>query len=342
MGFLVGLAAVVAGAELLVRGASRAAAALGISPLVIGLTVVAYGTSAPELAVSLSASASGRPDLAVANVVGSNVFNVLAIVGLCAVVAPVAARARVVRREIPVMVVVTLAFVGLAADGAVTRLDGVLLLVGMVVLAWFTLRSERTEAPAASSRPAPTNLALDAALVLAGLVLLVAGARWLVGAATATAAALGVSELVIGLTVVAAGTSVPELATSLVAVLRGQRDIAIGNIVGSNLFNVLGILGISALAAPGGLRVVEQVLALDAWVMLGAAAILLPMAITGAAVVRWEGVVLLVGYVAYTAVVVAVATGAIAVPAAWTVTLAVALPVLLVAGGAWRQQQAAR
>jgi cation:H+ antiporter len=334
LGFLAGLVAVVAGAELLVRGASRIAVTLGISPLVVGMTVVAFGTSAPEMAVSVSASASGRPDLAIANVVGSNVFNVLGIVGLCAVVAPVAARTRVVRREIPIMVVASVGFLLLAVDGALGALEGVLLLLALVASTVATLRHERGAEAHSDAPPGRANLLVDGASVLVGLVLLVLGARWLVGAAVATAAALGVSELVIGLTIVAVGTSVPELATSLVALLRGQRDLAIGNVVGSNLFNLLGIAGLSALLAPGGLQVDAQVLAFDAWVMLAASAILLPMALTGAAVVRWEGALLLSGYLTYTAVVVAIATGAATVPVPWVVAVAVAVPVAAVAGAA--------
>jgi cation:H+ antiporter len=342
LGFVAGLVGVVVGAELLVRGASRAAAVLGIPPLVVGLTVVAYGTSAPELAVSVRAAAAGLPDLAVANVVGSNVFNVLAIVGVCAIIAPVAARARVVRREIPLMVAVTLAAVALVVDGGVSRLEGAALLAGLAVLTVVTVRAEGGGAPAREERSGPTSLPRDGLLVVAGLALLVLGAGWLVDAASAAAAALGVSELVVGLTVVAAGTSLPELATSLVALVRGERDLAIGNVVGSNLFNVLGILGLSAVLAPAGLGVAPQVVALDVWVMLGASVVLLPMAATGAAVVRWEGLLLLAGYAAYTTVLVRVATGAMIVPSSGAVALAVGLPLVAVAAGAALRRRSRR
>jgi len=330
LGLLAGLALVVLGAELLVRGASAAAAGLGVPPLLVGLTVVAYGTSAPELAVSLSAGLTGRPELALANVVGSNVFNVLAIVGLCALFTPLVVGEQVVRREIPLMLLATVGAMALAADGRIGRGDGALLLAG---LAWLTLASVRaTRAPSSASRPRPAAAALlrSAGLVAVGLALLVLGARWLVGAASALAAALGVSELVIGLTIVAVGTSVPELATSFVAIVRGQRDLAIGNVVGSNVFNLLGILGSSAAATAGGLLVARQVQALDAWVMLGAAVLLLPMAWTGRAIVRWEGAVLLAGYLAYLAAVVRIALGAWPVPTPAVGAAAVAVPVALV------------
>lgn len=338
LGLAAGLILVILGAELLVRGAARAAAALGVSPLLIGLTVVAYGTSAPEFAVSVSAGLTGRPALAVANVVGSNVFNVLAIVGLAALLSPIAAAARVVRREVPIMLAATVGTMLLAADGALTRGDGAVLLAGLVAVTLSQFRGARSPHPAAA-RAGPTARGLlgDAGLVLAGLAALVVGSRWLVDAAAAGAAALGVSELVVGLTIVAAGTSVPELATSLVAAARGERDLAIGNVVGSNVFNLLGVLGVSALAAPTGLAIADQVRSLDAWVALGAAAVLLPMAWSGAAIVRWEGAVLFAGYVAYLAAVVAIAVGALGLPSPGTgaavATLPLAVVLLAAAGG---------
>ena len=341
LGLLAGLSLVILGAELLVRGAARAAAALGVSPLLIGLTVVAYGTSAPELAVSVSAGLTGRPALALANVVGSNVFNVLAIVGLAALLSPIAADARVVRREVPIMLAATVGTMLLAADGALTRGDGAVLLAGLVAVTLSQFRGARSPRPAAArAGPTARGLAGDAGLVLAGLAALVAGSRWLVDAAAAGAAAMGVSELVVGLTIVAAGTSVPELATSLVAAVRGERDLAIGNVVGSNVFNLLGVLGASALAAPDGLTIADQVRSLDAWVALGAAAVLLPMAWSGAAIVRWEGAVLFAGYVAYLAAVVAIAVGAMGLPSPVTGAAVATLPlavVLLAAGGGHRR-----
>jgi len=320
-----GLALVVVGAELLVRGAARAAAALGVPSLLIGLTVVAYGTSSPELAVSLSAGAAAQPDLALANVVGSNIFNVLAILGLAALLAPLMASAEVVRREIPLMLLVTVGAMVLGADGRLGRGDGLLLVAGLAAVTIGQVRAARravrarrrasTTATAAATRPARAGLLLDALFVGVGLTALVVGAGWLVDAAIAIALDLGVGEVVIGLTIVAAGTSLPELATSVVAALRGERDLAIGNVVGSNVFNLLGILGLASLAAPAGLTVAPQVFGLDAWVALGAAALLLPLARTGSALVRWEGAVLVLAYAAYLAAVVAIALGRLAIPA---------------------------
>lgn len=342
LGLIAGLALVVVGADLLVRGAARAAASLGVPPLLIGLTVVAYGTSSPELAVSLSAGAAARPDLALANVVGSNIFNVLAILGLAALLAPLMASAEVVRREIPLMVFVTVATMLLGADGALTAVDGLLLVAGLAAVtasqvraARRAIRARRAEVAATAataSRPSRRGLAVDGLLVAAGLTGLVIGAGWLVDAAVAIALDLGVSEVVVGLTIVAAGTSLPELATSVVAALRGERDLAIGNVVGSNVFNLLGILGIASLAAPGGLTVAPQVLGLDAWVALGAAALLLPLARTGNALVRWEGALLVVAYAAYLAAVVGIALGRLAVPPVG-IGLAIAVVPMLAAVG---------
>ena len=335
LGLLAGLTLVILGADLLVRGAARAAAALGVPPLLVGLTVVAYGTSAPELAVSVSAGLAGRPELAVANVVGSNVFNVLAIVGLAALVAPLAAPARIVRREVPLMLAATVGAMLLGSDGLLGRAEGAVLLAGLAAVTWSQLRRP-SSGPSETGDGRPTHprrraLARDAAFVAAGLAALALGARWLVGAAAAGAVALGVSELVVGLTIVAAGTSVPELATSVVAALRGERDLAIGNVVGSNVFNLLGILGVAALASPDGLLIAEQTRSLDAWVALAAAAVLLPMAWSGAAIVRWEGALLLVAYAGYLTLVVALAVGAMPLPGAGATAPLAALPVAIIA-----------
>jgi len=330
LGLVAGLTLVVAGADALVRGAARAAAVLGVPPLLVGLTVVAYGTSAPELAVSLSAGAGSRPELALANVVGSNVFNILAILGLAALFAPLAASTAVVRREIPLMLLVTVGAMILGADGVLARGDGLLLLLGLAALTAgqvriarrslatrraITRRQDPAGAPTIDGpRRYPRGLLRDALFVAIGLTGLVIGAGWLVDAAVAIALDLGVSEVVIGLTIVAAGTSLPELATSVVAALRGERDLAIGNVVGSNVFNLLGILGLASLAAPSGLTVASQVLGFDAWVALGAAALLLPLARSGGALVRWEGALLFLAYAAYLATVVAISLGRLAMP----------------------------
>ena len=350
LGLVAGLLLVVAGADALVRGAARTAAALGVPPLLVGLTVVAYGTSAPELAVSLSAGADARPELALANVVGSNIFNVLAILGLAALFAPLAASAAVVRREIPILLLVTAGTMVLGADGVFARGDGLLLLAGLAALTAGQVRAARRAAyGVARARRGPTTgqavnhprlgrraLLRDAVFVVAGLTALVVGAGWLVEAAVAIALDFGVSDVVVGLTIVAAGTSLPELATSIVAALRGERDLAIGNVVGSNVFNLLGILGLASLTAPSGLSVASQVLGLDAWVAMGAAALLLPLARSGGAIVRWEGAVLVVGYAAYLATVVAIALGRFDVPSVGVGAAIAGVPLLAAVGAITR------
>jgi cation:H+ antiporter len=313
--FALGLGALVAGAELLVRGASRLALSFGISPLVVGLTVVAFGTSAPEVAVSVGSALKGEADIALGNVVGSNIFNVLFILGLSAVIAPLVVNAQLVRQEVPVMIGASVLLGILAWDGAVSRADGAALFVLLFFYTGFLVVQSRrassgTKAEYAEEQGdgAPGRIQRFAAhrggqvlLIAAGLLLLVAGSRWLVGAAVAFAQAIGVSELVIGLTIVAAGTSLPEVATSIMATIRGERDIAVGNVVGSNTFNILGCLGLSAVVAPDGLAVAPSILAFDGWVLLATAVACLPVFFTGRRIDRWEGIVFLGYYAAYTA-----------------------------------------
>ncbi len=304
LGFLGGLLLLIVGAEVLIRGASRLAASFGVTPLVIGLTVVAFGTSAPEMAVSVQAAWEGKADLALGNVAGSNILNVLFILGLSACVAPLVVARQVIRQEVPVMIGVSLLSVYLALDGAVGRAEGLVL---VALLALYTTvqvvqgRRAGNGAPAAApgkegAPPAPPPARLLPGLaVVAGLALLVLGSRLFVGAATDLARLLGLSELVIGLTIVAAGTSLPEVATSVLATVRGERDIAVGNVVGSNLFNLLGVLGASAAVAPQGVPVAPGALAFDVPVMVAAAVACLPIFFTGHRIARWEGF-LFVGY----------------------------------------------
>lgn len=302
--FLGGLALLIAGAELLVRGASRLAAAVGLSPLVIGLTVVAFGTSAPELAVSVKASVSGQADVALGNVVGSNTFNVLAILGVASLIAPLAVSSQLVRLDVPVMVVASVLAWWLASDGVVSRADGVLLASLFAAYTVALLRVGKQEPPAlerqVTGQPGARQAMLRAvAAAVVGLGMLVVGARLLVDAAVAMATAAGVSEVLIGLTIVAAGTSLPEVVTSVVASLRGERDIAVGNVVGSNLFNLLCVLGVAGMASPAGVPVAPGVLRFDLPVMTAAAALCLPIFFSRFTIDRWEGAVLLGLYVAY-------------------------------------------
>jgi cation:H+ antiporter len=322
--FTLGLIALVAGARVLVRGAAKLALSLGISPLVVGLTVVAFGTSAPELAVSVGAALEGRTEMAVGNVVGSNVFNVLFILGLSSLILPLVVNAQLIRQEVPIMIAASLLVVVLAMDGHIGRPESALLLALLVAYTVFLIlqsrrqtqqtRDEYAEA-APPDRDWDRHWAMQVALVAAGLLLLVAGSNWLVDASIAFARAFGVSELVIALTIVAAGTSMPEVATSVVAALKGERDIAVGNVVGSNTFNLLGCLGASGLVAGGGLPVPQAALAFDLWVMLAAAFACLPVFLTGREIARWEGGLFIGYYFAYTAFLVLAARHHQALPA---------------------------
>jgi cation:H+ antiporter len=307
LGFAAGMALLVAGAEALVRGASRLAAAAGVSPLVIGLTVVAYGTGSPELAVSVDAALRGQTDIAVGNVVGSNIFNVLFILGLSAVIAPLVVHQQLLRVDIPLMIGISLGALLLAGDGRIGRGESVFLLAGMAAYTGVAVWLSRREAPAIGQEYAEAfppkargrGFAWSVAACVLGLALLVVGARMLTGAAIDVARALGASELVIGLTIVAAGTGMPEVATSVMAALRGERDIAVGNVVGSNIFNVLGVLGVSAAVAPHGLAVSPAAIGFDLPVAIGVAFACLPIALTGFIIARWEGALFLGYYVAY-------------------------------------------
>lgn len=312
-----GLVVLTMGAELLVRSASRLAMAAGISSLVVGLTVVAFGTSAPELVVSVRAALEGRSDVAVGNVVGSNILNVLFILGISALIIPLRVSRQLVRVEVPLMVGASLVMLILAWDGRIGRLDGLLLVLGLLFYAGWTVRRSLREAAAASSdhaghanRPSIPFLIANVTLLAIGLALLAVGSRWFVEAAITIARQRGVSELIIGLTIVAAGTSLPEVATSIVAAIRGERDIAVGNVVGSNLFNILGVLGISGIIAAEGVVVSDAALRLDIPVMIAVAAACLPIFFTGHLIARWEGGLFLGYYAAYTTYLVLSATQA--------------------------------
>tara|TARA_R110001583_G_scaffold195505_2_gene374565 strand:+ start:22874 stop:23956 length:1083 start_codon:yes stop_codon:yes gene_type:complete len=307
--FLLGLVTLVIGAELLVRGASRLAVSFGISPLVVGLTVVAFGTSAPEMAVSVGSALNGNPDIAIGNVVGSNIANVLLILGIAAVIAPLLVAEQIIRQEIPIMIGASVLLLVMALDGSINRIEAATLFGLVIAYTVFLVRQSRKGSAAMSEDFAddiPTSQwdshwTVQTALVVAGLVMLVLGAGWLVDSAVVFARAFGVSDLVIGLTVVAVGTSMPEIATSIVAALRGQRDIAVGNVVGSNVFNICAVLGVTGLVAPAGLPVSEAARHFDLWVMLAVAFACLPILITGREIARWEGILFLGYYAAYTA-----------------------------------------
>jgi len=353
---IAGIALLTLGAEFLVRGASRLAALLGISPLVIGLTVVAFATSAPEMAVSVRSALGGQADLALGNIVGSNILNVLLILGLSAVITPMIVAQQLVRLDVPLMIGASLLLPLLAWNGSVDRWEGLLLVAAAIVYTAFLVRLSRRESAevaaeysqefgAAPARSPRFALVVNAGLALTGLGLLVAGARLFLDAAVGLATAMGVSELVIALTVVAAGTSLPEIAASVVAAVRGERDIAVGNVVGSNLFNLLWVLGAAAAVGKGGVAVSPAALRFDIPVMIAVAIACLPIFANGHRIARWEGLLFLGAYVGYTAYVVLAATEHDHLPAysaamRWFVLPLVGVTVAVVGWRAWRTRGA--
>jgi cation:H+ antiporter len=306
--FILGLLALYYGADWLVAGAARLARRFGTSPLVIGLTVVAFGSSAPELLVGVVASIAGQSDIVLGNVVGSNILNVALILGVAALVRPMKVGMRLLAREVPLMVAFSLLFLAMAVDGEISRADGFLLLVIFVVFIGFVMHAARVESPEVAEeyqkyehtrRSRPTSVRREAGLVVVGMVGLVVGAQLLVMSSVFFARAMGVSEVVIGITVVAIGTSLPELATCVVAAMRSEADIALGNAVGSNIFNLLSILGVAALLRP--IPVSPELLEFEVPAMVFFAVILVPLAWRGRILGRVSGSVLLGSYVLFTA-----------------------------------------
>lgn len=312
--FLVGLIALVIGADVMVRGSVEVAARLGISPIVIGLTVVSIGTSMPELAIGITAAREGGGELAVGNIAGTNVVNMLLILGLSALILPLAMQMRTLRFELPVMAGAAVAMWVLAADGTLSRTDGAILVTGaicyIVTLIHVTQRESRVVAgefahaisadepgdPASSER---RPLALYVAMMLVGIVIVVVGADWLVNGAVGLAREFGVSDALIGLTVVAIGTSAPELVTTVVSTIRGDRDVAVGNLLGSSIFNILLILGVTCLVPAHGLALPDSLVRIDIPIMVGVALLSVPILITGRRVSRIEGGVMVAAYLVY-------------------------------------------
>ena len=307
---LCGLVLLIAGAELLVRCAVRMAANLKVRPLLIGLTVVALGSSAPQLTVSLQAALNDSTDIAVGSVIGSNIFNVLVTLGLSALIIPLRVSRQLVRLDIPLMIVASALVFALALNKQLDRLDGAILLGGLLVYLALLLRQSRHSGHHHSNHDLPrTSWLHNILLMLAALLLLGVAGHLLLGAAVTVATELGLSERIIGLTIIAVSTSLPELATSLIAAFRGQREIAVGNVIGSNVFNLLGVLGITALLAPEPLSVSPNALDFDLPVMLGVAVLCLPVFYTGYRVTRAEGLLFLGLYLAYALHVVSFTTG---------------------------------
>lgn len=302
---VIGLGLLYVGAQTLIRGGAALALRLGLSSLAVGLTVIAYGTSSPEMVVSAQAALSGNGAISLGNVVGSNICNILLILGCAAAIAPVSAHVQVIRREIPVMIAASVLLLGLLWDGSLGRIDGALLLAAVIAYTYLTLRDARRAHAAAVERefkdemPATRGIGAwtAAGLVTLGLGILILGSHLFVDGAVRLAQGWGVSQAVIGLTIVAVGTSLPELATSVVASLKGDPDVAIGNVVGSNIFNLLGILGVAALLSPLDGSDISR---LDLGVMLAAAVLLLPLARVRGQIGRIEGILMLATYGGYT------------------------------------------
>ena len=323
--FLAGLIILILGADLLVRGATRLAAAFGVSPLVIGLTIVAIGTASPEIAVSLKAAAAGQGDLTLGNVLGSNIFNILFILGLTSLIAPIVIAEQLIRKDAPIMLGISLLTFLLVMDGGLGWVDGVILLAGLAMYFVFALRQSKQESrdvqkeyaeEFAPKEPRTTrNTIIHLIFILIGLGLLVLGSNWLVEAAVQIARALGVSELVIGLTIVAVGTSMPEVATSIIAALKKESDIAVGNAVGSNIFNLLGVLGIAGIVSPHSIPIQPYVLQFDLPVMIFVALVTLPIFYIDNRISRFEGGLLLSYFVIYLVYVLLRALGSSALPA---------------------------
>jgi cation:H+ antiporter len=306
---IAGVVLLVAGAEVLVRGASRIAILAGVSPLVIGLTIVAYGTSAPEAAVSIMAGLANQPDIAVGNVVGSNIANVLLILGLSALAAPLIVAQQLVRLDVPIMIGISVLVLLFGWNGSISAAEGTILVIGAVAYTAFLIRQSRKEKSQevrqeyeqefSAEEAKKSGIGVNVLLVLGGLAILILGSRFLVTSAVAIAQRFGVSELVIGLTIVAVGTSLPELATSVIASLRGERDIAVGNVVGSNIFNLLLVLGAAGIAAPAGVTVSPSALRGDIPIMIAVAVLCLPVFFRGT-IGRFSGLMFVGYYVAYT------------------------------------------
>lgn len=305
---IAGFALLLFGGESVVRGSVALAQRLGVSPLIVGLTIVGFGTSLPEMVVSVNAALVGSQGLAVGNVVGSNIANILLILGVAAVIAPIAVHPGAVKRDLLGMSAATLVYVGLGMSGQIVFWQGVLMLIALMSYIGFTVwhdnksndeAAELHRDEAAEMGEIPLRTVSIAGIIIVGLFAVVVGAEWLVTGATTLATEFGVPEEVIGLTVVAIGTSLPELATSIVAAYRGHSDVCVGNVLGSNLFNLFGITGVTALLAP--LPFSDKIVSFDLWILLAATAIIIPFMLTGRRISRPEGIVLLILYVSFIA-----------------------------------------
>jgi cation:H+ antiporter len=305
---------------------------------------VAYGTSSPELMVSIQSSLAGQPDIAVGNVVGSNIFNILLILGISALITPLVVAQQLIRLDVPILIGISCLTLMFGLDGKISRVDGGIFVTGAILYTVFLMIQSRKENNTDvtdeyereygdSSVRSPKQILINAGLIFAGLILLVLGSKFLVDSAIAIARSFGVSELVIGLTLVSAGTSLPELATSVVASMRGERDIAVGNVIGSNIFNILAVLGGAALLSPEGLSVSQDAIRFDIPVMIAVAVICLPIFITGQLIARWEGLLFLSYYVAYTGYLILNMTNSESLPIFSNILLFVVFPATVLSLG---------
>jgi cation:H+ antiporter len=321
--FLAGLGALVVGAEVMVRGGGTLASRLGVNPIIVGLTVVAIGTSMPELTVGVVSAAEGSGALAVGNIAGTNIANLLLVLGLSALLLPLTIEIRTLRFELPVMAMAALLLWALAADGVLSRLDGLILLVGAIVYTLVLIRTARRESREVATEFAAAYTAnraghvvpatdrrtiLHVGMMLGGIALVVLGAEWLVDAAVGMARGFAVSDAFIGLTVVAIGTSAPELVTAIVSTLRNERDIAIGNLLGSTIYNILLILGITCLVPTHGLPLPPSLVRIDIPIMVTVVLVCMPIFISGRRVHRAEGAAMVVAYLSFLAFVLATQT----------------------------------
>jgi cation:H+ antiporter len=309
--FLLGFVFLVVGADTLVKGASEFATSVGISPLVVGLTIMAFGTSAPELAVSVQSAYVGQPDLTVGNVIGSNILNILMVLGIAAVIAPLTVNTKLIKMDVPLMIAMSILLYLLSMDLMISYIDGIILFSILLVYTVYLIvqsrrdnsiiaEAEMEELEELQKHSKETSIWVKVAYIVIGLVLLVLGADWLVKGAVVIAQYFGLSELIIGLTIIAIGTSLPELAATVAASLRGEKDLIIGGAVGSNLFNISMVLGISSIVAPAGIQVSPIALNVDMIIMIAVAILCLPTFFSGKQLDRWEGFLFLGYYVAYT------------------------------------------
>jgi cation:H+ antiporter len=341
--FVLGLVFLILGSDWLVRGASRLASAVGVSPLVVGLTVVALGTSSPELAISIQSSYAGQSEMAMGNVVGSNILNVLFIMGISALISPLSVPQKIVRFDVPLLIGLSLLLCFFAIDQNINRWEGGLLTIGGVTYIIYCVVESRRESKAVQEEYAeeyekplpeekgPLFLLTQGGWVVVGLVLLIVGANWMVDGAVAFARYFKVSELVIGLTVVAVGTSLPEIATTLAANIKGERDIAVGNLIGSNIFNIFAVLGLTTLVAPTGVSAPPQTLTFDLPVMVAVSVACLPVFFNGGRISRWEGFIFLGYYIAYTIYLILAASNNVGLSVYRNALLFFAIPLTVIA-----------